>query len=274
MTGDDLRRGQVALVTGGSQGIGFAVAHTLLSVGMSVAIVARDHVKLNDAVTQLERVGPGRVIGVPADVADEASVASAVTNVVSRLGGIDVLVTSAGTSMRAPKALVETSTQEWTRLVDANLTGTYFTVRAVLAEMERASSGYVITIMSTAAFHAGAQSGLYAATKFGVRALTESLIEEYRGTGIRISSISPGPVDTSIWDLKVEPPTDSDRAHMLRPDDIAQTVAWLLSRPPHMHIQDITVTPWTTATQGRRTGADHDANHPPASPPARKGPHQ
>ena len=91
--------------------------------------------------------------------------------------------------------------------------------------MERASSGYVITIMSTAAFRPGAQSGLYAATKFGVRALTESLIEEYRGTGIRIASISPGPVDTSIWDLKVEPPTDSARAHMLRPDDIAQAVA-------------------------------------------------
>lgn len=266
MTGEDRPYGQVALVTGGSQGIGFAVARTLLSEGMSVAIVARDRVKLDAALTQLEQVGPGRLVGIAADVADEAAVARAVTDVVSRLGGIDVLVTSAGTSMRAPKALVETSTAEWTRLLDANLTGTYFTVRAVLEQMEFASRGYVITIMSTAAFRAGAQTGLYAATKFGVRALTESLVEEYRGTGIRISSISPGPVDTSIWDLKVQPPTGSDRALMLRPDDVAQTVAWLLSRPPHMHVQDITVTPWTTPHQGQ--GKDLGQVNSPAPFPA------
>ncbi len=271
MTHSEARVGQVALVTGGSRGIGFAVAQRLLVSGMSVAILGRDRAALADAVARLEQAGAGRVIATAADVADEESIAQAVSTTVDRLGPLDVLVTSAGTSMRARRALVETSTDEWMRLVDANLTGAYLTIRNALSHMERTGSGYVITIMSTASFHSSANGGLYAATKYGVRALTESLIEEYRGTGIRVSSISPGPVDTSIWDRKLEPPTATERALMLHPADVADTVGWLLDRPPHVHVQDITLTPWVAA-DGSQARVGPDRHQPvPTRNPRRKG---
>jgi NADP-dependent 3-hydroxy acid dehydrogenase YdfG len=123
--------------------------------------------------------------------------------------------------------------------------------RAVLPHLQEAGGGYILNVLSTAAFRAGEGASLYAASKFGARALTEALIEEYRHSGIRITSVSPGPVDTAIWDRKLTPPPPEQRAQMLRPSDIAEIFVWLLDRPSRLHIPNITVVPWPGAGEFR-----------------------
>jgi NADP-dependent 3-hydroxy acid dehydrogenase YdfG len=236
---------RVAIVTGGSQGIGLATVGVLAARGMRVAAVARDRGRLDAAVASLDPRIRDRVTGVTADVRRDHEVAAAVAEVKERFGRIDVLVNSAGVSMNARRRLVDTTTEEWNRLIDTNLTGTYLMCRAVLPHLQAAGGGYILNVLSTAAFRSTAGVSLYAASKFGARALTDALIEEYRGSGIRITSVSPGPVDSAIWEHKLEPPSREERARMLRPSDIAEIFAWLLDRPSRLHIPNITVVPWT-----------------------------
>lgn len=237
----------VAIVTGGSQGIGFATVGVLAARGMSVVAVARDRKRLDAALNTLDPPRRDRVVGVTADVSRDRDVAAAVAEVMERFGRIDVLVNCAGVSMNARRRLVDTTTEEWDRLINTNLTGTYLMCRSVLPHLQAAGCGYILNVLSTAAFRGTTGASLYAASKFGARALTEALVAEYRNSGIRITSVSPGPVNTTIWDHKLEPPSQEERARMLQPSDIAEIVAWLLDRPSRLHIPDITVTPWTGA---------------------------
>jgi NADP-dependent 3-hydroxy acid dehydrogenase YdfG len=239
------RSALVAVVTGGSQGIGFATVRVLAARGMRVAAVARDRGRLGAALAGLDRRLRARVAAVAADVSRDNEVAAAVAEVLKRFGRIDVLVNCAGVSMNAHRRLVDTTTEEWNRLIDTNLTGTYLMCRAVLPHLQAAGRGYILNVLSTAAFRSTAGVSLYAASKFGARALTEALVEEYRDSGIRITSVSPGPVNTTIWERKLAPPSRAERARMLHPSDIAEIFAWLLDRPSRLHIPNITVVPWT-----------------------------
>ena len=235
------RHDQVAIVTGGSQGIGLAAAMALAERGMTVIAAARDGQRLQRAIAEM----PGRVVGIAADVSKEADVTALIRQTVDRFGRIDVLVNSAGVSMSAKTRLIDTNSAEWHRIIDINLTGTYLMCRESLPHLEKSPDAYILNVQSTGAYAASPGVSLYAASKFGVRALSEALIEEYRNTGIRLTSVSPGPVDTTIWTHKIEPPSDERRALMLRPADISDIFLWLLDRPRHMHIPNITVTPWT-----------------------------
>lgn len=235
------RRDQVAIVTGGSQGIGLATVAALASRGMTVVATARDSARLEGIVAAQE----GRVAGIAADVSKEADVAALVRETIDRFGRLDVVVNSAGVSMSAKTRLVDTASAEWHRIIDTNLTGTYLMCREALPFLEKSPDAYILNVQSTGAYASSPGASLYAASKFGVRALSEALIEEYRNSGIRLTSVSPGPVDTTIWTHKVEPPSDERRALMLRPSDISDIFLWLLDRPRHMHIPNITVTPWT-----------------------------
>jgi NADP-dependent 3-hydroxy acid dehydrogenase YdfG len=235
------RRDQVAIVTGGSQGIGYATVAALAARGLKVVAAARDRVHLEKVVA--EQIG--HVVGIAADVSREADVMALVRETVDRFGRIDVVVNSAGVSMSAKTPLVDTNSAEWHKIIGTNLTGTYLMCREVLPHLERSSDAYILNVQSTGAYRSGSGASLYAASKFGVRALSEVLIEEYRNSRIRLTSVSPGPVDTTIWTHKIEPPSDERRALMLRPSDISDIFLWLLDRPRHLHIPNITVTPWT-----------------------------
>lgn len=238
---------RVAIVTGGSRGIGFATVGVLAARRMRVAAVARDRERLDAALDTLDAHLRDRVVGVAADVSRDQDVAAAVGEVMERYGRIDVLVNCAGVSMNARRRLVDTTPEEWNRIITTNLTGTYLMCRSVLPHLQAAGGGYILNVLSTAAFRSTTGVSLYAASKYGARALTEALIDEYRNSGIRITSVSPGPVNTSIWDHKLTPPSREERALMLLPSDIAEIFAWLLDRPSRLHIPDITVTPWTGA---------------------------
>lgn len=233
-------RQDVAIVTGASQGIGLATVEAFLATGRRIVAMARDARRLVDATA-----GFGdRVVAVAGDVREEADVERVVAETMRRFGRLDVVVNAAGVSMSARTRLRDSKTAEWRKLIETNLTGTYLMCRACLPHLEAAPGGYIVNVQSTAAFRAGPGTSLYAATKFGVRALSEALVEEYRGTRVRISSVSPGPVDTAIWGHKTTPPTAEERARMLRARDIAGIVRWLVESPPHLHVPDILVTPW------------------------------
>jgi NAD(P)-dependent dehydrogenase (short-subunit alcohol dehydrogenase family) len=232
---------KAAIVTGGSEGIGLATARALLDRGWDVAILSRSRDRIEAAVASLG--APGRVLGITADVAQEAEVDAAVGTVAGHFGRLDALVNSAGVSMRANRRLADSDPAEWRRIIETNLTGTYLMCRACLPVLERAPEADVVNVQSTAAYAAKGTVGPYAASKFGVRALTESLIEEYQHTGVRITAVSPGPVDTTIWGHKLAPPDEATRATMIRPDDIAAIVVWLIGQPRSLHIPNVTVTP-------------------------------
>jgi NAD(P)-dependent dehydrogenase (short-subunit alcohol dehydrogenase family) len=238
---------RVAIVTGGSLGIGLATVQALAERGVTVVTLARDLGRLDAAIASLDPAHRERVVGIAADVSKEADAARTVRETVDRFGRLDVLVNSAGVSMNARRRLVDTTSPEWHRIIDINLTGTYLMCREALPHLQRSPDAYILNVQSTGAYRSSPGVSLYAASKFGVRALTEALIEEYRGSSLRITSVSPGPVDTNIWSHKLEPPSDEQRARMLRPADIADIFVWLLDRPRYLHIPDITVTPWIGA---------------------------
>lgn len=237
------REGQVAIVTGGSQGMGLATVTALAERKLTVAALARDPGRLEAALKSLDPFIRGRVIAVAADVSREDEVESAVLKIAERFGRLDVLVNSAGVGMNARTRLEDTATEEWRRLIDTNLTGTYLMCRTALPHL-KVNGGYILNVLSTGAYRVREGMSLYAASKFGARALTEGLIEEFRDTGVRTTSVSPGPVDTAIWNHKLEPPTSEERARMMRPTDISDILLWLLDRPNWLHIPNITVTPW------------------------------
>lgn len=232
----------VAIVTGGSRGIGLAVVRALAAQGMTVAVVARG---AEDLVRAIDQLGPwlgDRVTSYVCDVGDLAEVARTVEQVVERHGRLDVLVNSAGISAAADTPLELTDPQEWERINRTNLSGTYFMCRQALPHLAR-SGGQIVNVLSLGAHRVRAGSSLYAASKYGARALTEALIEEQGAIGVRVASVSPGPVATSIWDSKDEPPSDESLALMLRPEDVAASVLWLLQRPANVHVPSIVIAP-------------------------------
>ncbi len=234
---------KVALVTGGSQGIGLAIVAALAGRGYRVVAMARNLDRLKTAIAGLGEAERGLVTPVAGDVSQEADVTSAVDQVMQRFGRLDVLVNSAGVSMNSNKRLADSDVAEWHRIIDINLTGTYLMCRAALPHLEKSPEATILNVQSTASYAAKPTVGVYAASKFGVRALTESLIEEYQGSNVRITSVSPGAVDTTIWNHKIEPPDDAKRSTMIRPSDIAEIALFLIERPARLHIPNITVTP-------------------------------
>lgn len=239
------RTGQVAIVTGASLGVGLATTAALAQRGLNVIAAARDLSRLEAAIMGLGPEIRHRVKGVACDVSKEPEVKALVDSAIEHFGRLDIVVNSAGVSMNARTRLADSNSAEWHKIIDTNLTGTYLMCRESLRHLENSPDGYILNVQSTGAYRASPGVSLYAASKFGVRALSEALIEEYRNSNIRLTSVSPGPIDTNIWSHKLEPPSAERRALMLRPSDIADIFMFLLERPRHMHIPDITVTPWT-----------------------------
>ena len=162
------------------------------------------------------------------------------------LGPIDILINSAGVSQSGKEYLENINSQAWDLNLETNLRGTYLTCHHLIGAMKARGRGTIVNIGSTGAHRCLPGNTAYSASKFAVRALTEGLAEECDGTGVRVHLISPGPVDTNIWDKKINPPELEEREHMLRADDIADIALWLISRPAHIRIDEIIVRPTAT----------------------------
>ena len=216
--------GRLAVVTGASRGIGAAVAAGLHQRGARVVRIARH-------ITPGER---DRLVDVRCDLGGPA--AADELQALLGLGTPDIVISNAGAFVMAP--LEDTDAAMFDAQVAVNLRAGFLVARAFLPAMRRAGRGCFVQVGSVADHVGLPGNSAYAASKFGVRGLHETLVAEYRGTGVRISLVSPGATDTTVWD-PVNPdavPTLPNRAEMLRPADVADAIVWVATRPSHVHV--------------------------------------
>jgi NADP-dependent 3-hydroxy acid dehydrogenase YdfG len=216
----------VAVVTGASRGIGAAVADVLLGEGATVVRLARS----------LADGSEGRRHDLTCDITDPGQVARATDRVQATVGTPDLLVNNAGSFLLAP--FEATDLDAFDNQLNIGVRGPFLVLRAFLPAMRVARRGLVVTIGSIADHEGLPGNAAYGAAKFAVRGLHEALVAESRGSGIRFTLISPGATDTAAWD-PVDPdrrPGFTPRARMLRPTDVADAVAFVATRPPHVHV--------------------------------------
>lgn len=218
---------RISLITGGTRGIGFAIAEALLREGDTVALTGTS----SDSVVRAEhRLGslvgdPARVAGLICDVRDAAAVELAVETVVARFGGLDVLVNNAGVGIGVPVA--ELPLDEWNRIIETNLTGVFHCCRAAIPRLRARGGGWIVNVSSLASKNAFPGGAAYCASKAGLNAFSEALMQELRYDNIRVTYILPGSVATGFSGRAPESGSD----WKLRPEDVAMAVVDVLRHP-------------------------------------------
>ena len=228
--------GRGAIVTGASRGIGLAAARALAAAGARLLMLARGHEELEQRARE---IGQGAV-GIPCDVSDHAAVDAAAADARRLFGRApDILVNNAGAFALAH--VDRMSTAEFERIIDVNLVAPFHLVRTFLPGMRERGAGHVVTIGSVADRVAFPENAAYAASKFGIRAMHEVMRAELRGTGIRTTLVSPGPVDTPLWDpLSPETrPGFTPRTAMLSADAVAEAIVFAVTRPVSVNIDEL-----------------------------------
>ncbi|MGE3805412.1 MAG: SDR family oxidoreductase [Gemmataceae bacterium] len=233
--------GKIAVVTGGGSGIGLAVARDFLAEGAKVCIVGRDEAKLKRAADSLK--GGDRLHTHAADLADNAKVEALAKKVADTLGPIDILVNNAGMNVKT-RSLREVTPESWRQQIQANLDSAFFCVKAFLPALLERKAGYIVCVNSVAGLRAGPLGGIaYDAGKFGLRGMTTCLAEELRDTGIRVTSIFPGEVDTPILENRPAPVTAEHRQRILQPEDVAAAVLFVVTLPPRASVPELIIKP-------------------------------
>ena len=228
--------GRTAVITGASRGIGLECARALHRAGARVVLVARS---INDMRRACDELGTD-ALAVECDLADPDSVRGAPSAIRSVLGDApDILVNNAGsfTLARVENTPVET----FERTLQINLTSQFVMTREFVPGMRARRRGHIVTIGSIADHHAYAENVAYAASKFGVRALHQVLREELRGSGVRATLVSPGPVDTTMWE-EMDPDTRpgfTPRAQMLHAASVAEAVRFAVTVPDDVNIDEL-----------------------------------
>ncbi len=218
-------KGQVAIVTGGSRGIGLSIARALVAEGVNVAITGRNDVHLSQARTRLDEAGPAAVEAISANVRSYDDMRRAVEAVVTRFGGLDILVNNAGVGVFVDVA--EMTPAQWAEVIETNLTGPFHACRAALPHLKRRGAGFIINISSLAGKNAFTGGAAYCASKSGLNAFSEALMQEVRYDNIRVSYVMPGSVATGFAG-------DEARGQdwKISPDDVAAVVMNLLTHHP------------------------------------------
>jgi NAD(P)-dependent dehydrogenase (short-subunit alcohol dehydrogenase family) len=229
-------QGKTALITGGSKGIGYGVAETLIAAGMNVVITARNEDQVKAAASSLSENGAGKALGVVCDVRDFDAQQAVVKETLDTFGSLDVLVANAGVGAFAP--VEEMDVENWHKVIDTNLTGAFYSVKACVDAL-KASEGYVITISSLAGRNFFAGGAAYNASKFGLTGFTEAIMLDLRKHGIKVSTIMPGSVATYFNDHE---PSDAD-AWKIQIEDIGKLVYDLLTMHPRTLPSRIEVRP-------------------------------
>jgi 3-oxoacyl-[acyl-carrier protein] reductase len=223
----ETQKTRVAIVTGGSRGIGRGVVEALLADGWRVHFCSRNPASVEEALRELGERFAGRVDGQAVDVRSQEEVGSFVQGVLDREGRIDCLVNNAGLAHFAP--VDELTGDQWREVLQTNLDGCFYFLHAVAPAMKRQGSGWIFNIASLAGKNPFAGGGAYNASKFGLIGLSEAAMLDLRPHGVRVSSILPGSVDTGFGHRS----GGRDRNWMLQPEDIASMVLHLLSYPPN-----------------------------------------
>lgn len=228
--------GKSVVVTGASRGIGLACARAMHGAGARVILVARGGDTLKTIADELGE----RTHTIVGDMLDAAAVTRIIAEVRALLQGVpDILVNNAGRFQLA--AIENTSVAEFANTIRVNLTSQFALLHDFLPDMRERGAGHIVTIGSIADHQAFAQNAAYASSKFGARALHEVLREEVRGSRVRATLISPGPVDTPLWD-EVNPDSRADltpRARMLDAPAVANAVLYAVTRPAAVNIDEL-----------------------------------
>lgn len=230
-----------AIVTGASSGIGKATALAFAKSGIGVALVSRSADKLTAVKDEIQALESQVEVEIyPLDLAVVGQVKSQISQICTQFGAIDILVNNAG--MGYTNSLVDTSLEDWQQVLDLNLTSVFQCIQGVLPQMRSCGGGTIINVASIAAFNAFPNWGLYGISKAGLVALSRALSVEERQHGIRTVTISPGSVNTPIWDTDTVQ-ADFNRSAMLTPEIVAQSILHTALLPRQAVVEEMTVMP-------------------------------
>lgn len=232
----DQLENRVALVTGGSKGIGYGIAEALGKLGIKVALTSRHKQQAEMAAASLGN--PDQFIGIEADVRDFESQERAVARVLEQWGQLDILVANAGVGHFAP--VEDLSLEQWHQTIDTNLTGVFYSIKASVAALKK-TQGYIFTISSLAGTNFFANGSAYNASKFGLTGFTQAVMLDLRNYGIKVSTIMPGSVATYFNDHQ---PSEED-AWKIQKEDIGELVVDLLKMNPRALPSKIEIRPTT-----------------------------
>jgi NAD(P)-dependent dehydrogenase (short-subunit alcohol dehydrogenase family) len=259
---DTDERLKTAVITGAGSGVGAAIALALAAEGWRTALVGRRRELLEAVAGEISEMltGPRDVLNdetrmpnderrktaalvYPCDVGDAEAVAALGTLILAELGGVEVLVNSAGTNVPR-RSFEKLSMEDYHAMMAANLNGAYYCTQAFLPQMRERGSGTIVNIVSEAGKAASPKAGPgYVISKFGLAGLTQAINAEERARGIRACAIFPGDIDTPILDKRPNPPDAEARARMMMPDDIAACAMLAIQLPPRTVIEEMLVRP-------------------------------
>ncbi len=217
---------KIAVVTGGTRGIGYSIAEALLAEGAKVFVCGRDASFLKTALERLGRVAAGRVDGLAADVRRYEDCRKLIRAAADRFGGLDILVNNAGVGIMKP--VDQLTPEDWDATIETNLSGTFYCCREAIPQMRKRGGGYIFNISSLAGVNPFPGGSAYNASKFGMNGFSEAMMQDVRYDGIRVSYIMPGSVDT---DFAGAPGSKPRETWKLTGEDIAKAVVDLYKFP-------------------------------------------
>jgi len=222
--------------------VGQAVALRLAQMGWKVALLGRRSAALADTLKQAGDAA-GQLLVCPCDIGKHAEVTRVAGSILEKFGTVEVLINAAGTNV--PKRSLEVlSLEDYHGMMDANLHGAYYVTQAFLPGMRAGGSGTIIHIVSEAGKQASPKAGpAYVMSKFGMAGLTQSINAEERTHGIRACAIFPGDIDTPLLEKRPAPPPREARTKMLRADDVAECVLFVIHLPSHAVVEELTIRP-------------------------------
>lgn len=226
---------KTAIVTGASSGIGTAIAKELAEAGANVVLAARNEEKLEKIAKEMNQ--KEKVLYVKTDVTNQNEVESLANCAKEAFGSVDILVNNAG--MMGSSRVLEGDVANWEKMIDINIKGVLYGIHSVLPDMLEKESGHLVNIASDSGFEVTERLTVYCATKFAVRAISAGLEKELAQTGVRVTNISPGMVETP---LSSKSPFEHDRKK-LDPADIARAVVYAVTQPEYVNVNEVLVRP-------------------------------
>ncbi|ASD64278.1 SDR family NAD(P)-dependent oxidoreductase [Bdellovibrio bacteriovorus] len=244
-----------ALITGASSGIGWATAEALAAQGFDIFVTGRRYEKLQELEKSIKARHPKTQVKLACfDVSDRFEVSEFVKAHKAEIAEVEILVNNAGLA-RGVEKMQDASLDDWEIMIDTNIKGLLFMTRAVVEHMVKKNSGHIINLGSVAGRWTYPGGGVYCATKFAVRALSEGLRMDLLGTKVRVTNIEPGMVNTEFSVVRLGDQAKADKVYEgmtpLSAQDIAETVAWCAARPAHVNIQELVIYPTDQAHVGQ-----------------------
>ncbi len=239
--------GKTVFITGASSGIGEACARAFAGEGARLLLAARRKSRLDELTPEFMQAGAASVHSLELDVREAAKVEASVAGLPTDWRAIDVLINNAGLSRGLDK-LYEGKTEDWDEMIDTNVKGLLYVTRAVVPGMVERGSGHVVNLGSTAGEITYPKGAVYCATKAAERAINDGLRQDVLGTPVRVTSVDPGMVETAFSEVRFR--GDTERAAKvyqgvtpLTPEDVADAILWAVTRPAHVNIARIVMTP-------------------------------